>query len=191
MALRRAHGTGSKALVRVETLSADELPAGMPAHAGAVSRAASAESGPFAEGNQRSVMGGYAKRGRVRFATRLGLSTLPEGNAFAPYRRSAASFRIAQCGELARNVGGGVCGPGPSSIVASAAIAIAWSRFLSDQAAATGNVALAVMALRAADMSRQMLLTAHELCAREAAARPKPAVDPLAAIRARIGERPE
>jgi hypothetical protein len=180
MALRTAHGTGAAALARAETAPANELPEGMPADADQESRAAAVERGRFAPGNRRSVLGGRAKRGKARLSARLGLSELPEGSAFLPYKRAAATFRRVQCAELARTVGGGVCGPGPSSIVASAALALAWSRYLSDCAAAEGDPELAVRAIRMGEASRQSLLTAHELAAREAAARPRPEVDPLA-----------
>lgn len=183
MTLRRAHGAGADALLRVETLPADELPDGVPADAGADSRAASAEAGRFAPGNRRSVLGGRAKRGKSRLTSRLGLSTLPDGDAFAPYRRAAATFRRVQCAELSRSVGGGQVGPAVCSIVASAALALAWSRWTSDEAAKTGDPDLAAKALRMADTSRQMLLTAFELAAREAEARPRAPVDPMAHIR--------
>ncbi len=86
--------------------------------------------------------------------------------------------------ELARSVGGGVCGPGPSSVVASASLALAWSRYLSDEAAGTGDLELAMRSARRGETSRQHLLAAHELCAREAQARPAGPVDPMARIRA-------
>jgi hypothetical protein len=171
MALRTGHGNGA-GVPRVEVLPVDELPAGVPADAGADSRTAATEAGRFAPGNRRSVLGGRAKRGTSRLTARLGLATLAEGDAFAPYRRAAATFRRVQCAELARTVGGGVCGPGPSSVVASAALALAWSRYLSDEAARTGDPELAMRSARLGETSRQHLLAAHELCAREAAARP-------------------
>jgi hypothetical protein len=109
---------------------------------------------------------------------------LPTDAPLKPYMASAVTFRRAQCSELARNVGGGVCGPGPSSLVATASIQLAWSRYLSDLAAQTGDADMAVKASRLADASRQSLLAAHELCAREAQARPRVEdYDPLAAYR--------
>jgi hypothetical protein len=57
--------------------------------------------------------------------------------------------------------------------VASAALALAWSRYFSDVAAKNGDAELAVKAVKLGDSSRQALLTAHELCAREAQARPR------------------
>ena len=171
MTLRRAHGRGVPALVRVETLPADELPDGVPGQARTASPSDRAHGGRFARGNKLAREGGKALAGKSRLAARLGLTTLPEDAAFSPYRRAASAFRRAQCAHLASTVGGGVCGPGPSSIIASAALALAWSRYLSDLAAATGDAELAIRAVRLGDHSRQALLTAHELAAREASAR--------------------
>lgn len=180
--MRTAHGNGASALVRVETAPADELPAGVPAEARHESPRDRGEAGRFAPGNTLARQGGHARAGKTRLADRLGLSSMPEGAAFKPYKAAAVSFRRAQCAELAKTVGGGMCGPGPSSIVASAALALAWSRYLSDVAASSGDPELALRAVRLADASRQSLLTAHELCAREAEARKKTAApaDPLA-----------
>jgi hypothetical protein len=100
----------------------------------------------------------------------MGLADLVADPNFAPYKRAAADFRRAQVRSLARTVGGGHCGPGPASMVASAAWQLAASRFLFD--AASGNVDRLVVASRLANDSRQNLLAAHELCAREAQARP-------------------
>jgi hypothetical protein len=190
MAVRTAHGNGAPALLRVETAPADELPIGVQATLQAEARGERRADGTFAPG-ARTVQsaGGRAKRGKARLTVRLGLGALPTGNAFGPYRRAASTFRRVQCAELARSVGGGVCGPAPSSIVASAALALAWSRFFSDQAALTGDPELAVRALRAADASRQALLTAHELCAREAQSRPS-TTNPLEALRKSLLEKP-
>lgn len=58
-------------------------------------------------------------------------------------------------------------------MVATAALQLAWSRCLFDKAAKDGNPELAVTASRLANDSRQNLLAAHELCAREAEARRK------------------
>lgn len=183
MSYRRAHGNGADALVRVETPPADELPVGVPDDARDARPGDRGPGGRFRPGNSLAAAGGRAKRGKARLAARLGLASLPDDSAFAPYRASASTFRRVQCADLARTVGGGVCGPAPSSIVASAALALAWSRYLSDVAAATGDPEMALRAIRIGDSSRQMLLTAHELCAREALARRAgaPPVDPLAA----------
>lgn len=172
MSLRKAHGHGAAALVRVETMPADELPLGVQAppqvSAGEERRA----NGTFAPGARTvQAAGGRATRGKSRLAARLGLSSLPDTSAVRPYMASAATFRRVQCAELARTVGGGVCGPAPSSMVASAALALAWSRYFSDAAAASSDPDIVQRAIRMADSSRQMLLTAFELCAREAESR--------------------
>jgi hypothetical protein len=179
MSLRKGHGTGA-GQPRIEVLPPDELPAGVPENADQVSRAAALERGPFAPGNRRSVLGGRARRGKTRLAERMGLRALPEGSAFRAYKVAAASFRRAQCAELARTVGGGVCGPGPSSMIASAALQLAWSRYLADAAAEHQEPDLALAASRLADASRQNLLAAHELCAKEAAARKETRAQDLA-----------
>lgn len=181
MTLRTGHGNG-RGVPRVEVLPVDELPAGVPDRAREESPNDRDCRGLFARGNSLARAGGAARAGKTRLADRMGLSSLSDDAAFAPYKRAATSFRRAQCSALAANVGGGFCGPAPSSLVASAALQLAWSRFLSDQAAELGDPELALKASRLAEASRQSLLAAHELCAREASARPKP--DGLALLRA-------
>lgn len=173
MGIRKAHGTGAKALVRIETLPADELPIGVPSNAQASSPTDFDSRGKFAQGNKISSRGGRARAGKTRLADRLGLQNMPDGAEFTPYKKAAVSFRRAQCAALATNVGGGECGVAPSSIIASAALALAWSRYFSDLAAKTGDPEFAIKALKFGDASRQALLTAHELCAKEAQARAK------------------
>ncbi len=173
MALRAGHGKGA-GTPRVEVLPPDELPAGVQATEQAPARGERRQNGTFAKGARSAqAAGGRATRGKARLAARLGLANLPDGDAFATYRKAASTFRRVQCAELARTVGGGVCGPGPSSVVASAALCLAWSRYLSDQAAVTGDPELALRSARLGETSRQHLLAAHELCAREAEARKK------------------
>lgn len=84
------------------------------------------------------------------------------------YARAARGFRKAHITTLARSVGGGHCGPAPASIIASAALQFAASRFAFE---VLGDMTLGS---RLANDSRQNLLAAHELCAREAQARPRP-----------------
>jgi hypothetical protein len=175
MALRSGHGNGV-GVPRVEVLPADELPQGVQAPALASAGGERRPDGTFAPGARTmQAAGGRATAGKTRLTARLGLASLPERSAFVPYRRAAATFRRVQCTELARTVGGGMCGPGPSSVVASAALALAWSRYFSDQAAVTGDAELAIRSARLGETSRQHLLAAHELCAREAQARPRSA----------------
>jgi hypothetical protein len=182
MALRAGHGNGA-GVPRIEVLPVDELPSGVQAPALESARRERRPDGRFAPGARTvQAAGGRATAGKTRLAAKLGLTAVAEGSAFAPYRRAAATFRRVQCSELARTVGGGVCGPGPSSIVASAALCLAWSRYFSDCAAAAGDDEAALRSARLGETSRQHLLAAHELCAREAQARPKPTRDPLGAF---------
>lgn len=96
--------------------------------------------------------------------------------AFAPYRKKASSFRAAHCRELSA-LAGGACGSGPSSMVASAALQLATSRFLFDlsmQDTAPGSKAhleIVKTASKLADSSRQNLLAAYELAIREGKSR--------------------
>ena len=180
MTLRKGHGNGAGS-PRIEVLPPDELPSGEPGPSRAAVPSDRGESGRFAPCNSLAAVAGRANAGKTRLASRLGLAVLPDASAFRPYKAAASSFRRVQCAELARSVGGGVCGPSPSSLVASAALQLAWSRYLSDVAATTGDAEMALRASRLADASRQSLLAAHELCAREADSRGRYAKrDPLA-----------
>jgi len=141
MALRSGHGTG---VPRVEVLPVDELPDRRPDDSRPAKPSDRGAGGRFAPGNALARRGGQAKRGRARLTARLGLlANLPDDSAFAAYRRDAATFRRVQCAAEARTVGGGVFGPSPSSVVTSAALALAWSRCFSDLAAETGDPELA------------------------------------------------
>jgi hypothetical protein len=167
MALRTGHGTG-KGVPRVEVLPVDELPDGVPADARPELPSDRGEAGRFAPGNTLAATGGKARSGQCRLAHRLHLGDSFTDPRFAPYARSAKVWRTAQLGQLAATVGGGFVGPGPSSVVASAALQLAASRFAFE---VLGDL---VLGSRLANDSRQNLLAAHELCAREAASRPKP-----------------
>jgi hypothetical protein len=157
-------------------LPADELPSGVQGPPLESARRERRPDGTFARGARTmQAAGGRATAGKTKLTARLGLSHLPDDSAFRPYKGAAATFRRVQCAELARTVGGGTCGPGPSSVVASDALALAWSRYFSDQAAVTGDPELAMRSARLGETSRQHLLAAHELCAREAEARPRSA----------------
>lgn len=170
MALRTGHGNGA-GVPRVEVLPPDELPDGVPAPIPASAAEQRRADGRFLPGNATAAEGGKAKKGKVALAIRLGLTEIEPSAAFAPYRSAAVMFRRRQCGELARTVGGGICGPAPSSIVATAALQLAASRYLFDRAGVTSDPDLFAQASKLANDSRQNLLAAHELCAREAKSR--------------------
>jgi hypothetical protein len=163
--LRSGHGRG-RGQPRVEVLPADELPKGLQAPALVESTAERTKGGRFAPG-ARTVQsaGGQARRGKTRLASKLGLSTVVTDATFEPYKRAAEDFKRTQVTALARGVGGGHCGPAPSSIVASAALQLAASRWAFDR----GDPELGS---KLANDSRQNLLAAHELCAKEAKNKP-------------------
>jgi hypothetical protein len=177
MALRTGHGNGA-GVPRVEVLPADELPAGVQGTEQAPSTDERKSDGTWSKGARTDQSkGGRSRAGATRLARRMGLATLEADPAFAPYRRAAADFRRAHVVGLARSVGGGTCGPAPASIIASAAWQLAASRFLFDTA--HGDVEKLTAASKLANDSRQNLLAAHELCAREAQARPRDAMADL------------
>jgi len=162
--LRTGHGTGA-GTPRIEVLPVDELPAGMPADTGQSSPGDRGDGGRFARGNAIAVAGGRARAGHTRLARRLRLGETFADPRFESYAQAARGFRQAHVAALARSVGGGYCGPAPASIVATASLQLAASRFAFE---VLGDM---VLGSRLGDASRQNLLAAHELCAREAIAR--------------------
>lgn len=186
MALRRGHGNGAGS-PRVETLPPDELPSPVPAPTGPVAGVTRRQDGTVNTPEAARALGrqgGLVKAKRVRLARSLGLSADSlQCEGFAPYRRAASAFRRHHTSELALQSGGSV-GAAPCSMVASAALQLAASRFLFDQAAMTGDPAIFKTASTLSNDSRQNLLAAYELAVREAEARAKAAgpVDPLAAF---------
>ena len=155
---------------RISVLEASRLPEGVPGPAES-ERPADRQLGRFAPGNGIAARGGQAKARQLELAHRLGLQEHATREAFAPYRRRAASFRKAHCATLAKTVGGGVCGTGPSSIVAVAAFQLAMSHYFFDLYAVTGDAEHADRASKMGDAHRTNLLAAFELCAREAKSR--------------------
>lgn len=177
--LHPGHGNGA-GTPRIEVTPVDELAHGVQANEVAPSRSERDELGRLRPGSSTvQSRGGKARRAATRLARSLGLRGITEGDGFAPYKRAGAAFRRFHVNALAKSVGGGHCGPGPSSIVATAAWQLAVSRYLFDRAADTGDREDFALASKLANDSRQNLLAAHELCAREAVARK--AADPQAA----------
>ncbi|HKY37136.1 MAG TPA: hypothetical protein VJN18_14425 [Polyangiaceae bacterium] len=179
MALRSGHGNGSGS-PRVEVLPPDELPQGVQGEALAEHRTERDGDGRFKPGARTAqAAGGSSSRDMTRLARRLALGDTLGDPRFEPFLKAARGFRKHHVTTLARTVGGGHCGAAPASIIASAALQLAGSRFAFE---VLGDL---VLGSRLANDSRQNLLAAHELCAKEAAARPKR--DPVAAIRNRLG----
>lgn len=173
MALRNGHGTGA-GVPRVEVLPPDELPAGLPAPARPEADRSSA--GTFQPGPGTAALasvGGRAAAEQRRLERLLGRVEIADEHPLAPYRRDAADWRDAHLARLAATVGGGECGPAIQAIVSTAALQHAASRWLFDRSVLEQSAELARQASRLGDASRQNLLAAHELCAKEAAAKAK------------------
>lgn len=143
MTWRKGHGNGA-GQPRIEVLPPDELPE------------------PKGKDTGR---GGATK---VKLARKL---MAPDGDpSWIPYRELAEQFRRAQCRAIAVQAGGR-CGVAPSSIVASAALQLALSRWMLDRAVRENDPQLVKMATTIMNDSRQNLLAAYELAVREATAR--------------------
>lgn len=171
--LRKGHGKGA-GVPRIETLPVDELPEGVPAvteeplpPSGTPERLA---SGRFVKGARSAQSkGGHALAGQSKLARSIGIAGGEADAAFQKYRRYAVAFRRSHVQKLALTVGGGHCGAAPASMVESAALQLAASRFLYDTAG--GDAKKFAQASKLMNESRQNLLAAYELCAREALAR--------------------
>lgn len=177
MPVQRSQGKPRPLVPRV-----DELPAGVPAPTRPA--AERDEAGRLRAGPGTTELARAAARalheGR-QLAQLAGLWEAPEGHAYQPYARLAREWRDAHMAQLSATVGGGRIGPGPASVVSSAAMQMAASRWLYDLGAQHGDSKAMLDASRLADASRANVLSAHELAAKEAQARPH---DPMAAHRA-------
>lgn len=184
MALRNGHGAGA-GVPRIEVPPPDELlppvPAPLPRESGPVRRRQDGKLADAASARELGRRGGLARARRSRMADALGLATVVEDTAFAPYRRAADEFHRHHLQALAQQAGG-VCGDAPASMVASAALQLAASRFLFDQGAVSGDSATLKTASQLANDSRQNLLAAYELAVREAKARAEAAPTGHAAL---------
>lgn len=168
MGLRAAHGNAARGgrLRVVEVRPVDELPAGVPAAASeqraAVRRDAQGRLADRESARELGRRGGYAKAGKTALGSRLAIGPVDAG--WTPYRHAAESFARELLRDLARLVGGGQVGPGPSSIALSAA----WQTAASRRAFAEGRAA---EGSRFADQARQSVIAARELAALDGQAR--------------------
>lgn len=187
--LRSPHGAAKERGLpgpRVEVPPPDELaqPTAIlpkPTHAG----------GPFQAGNQMASFGGSARRGKVALAASLGITAemveaFPEDLRRA--MRKGASYRRERSAEIAR-IAGGECGAGASTMVASASLSLAGSRYVFALAALETDpdrrVKLFALYAKLADSSKQHELAAHSLAMLESKGRPnRGQADPFAGLRA-------
>lgn len=156
-------------------LAPDEAPHLNESDTAAGAAIANARGKPFAKGNK-------AAKGRKPALASIGVPLSSADPAYARALRHAARYRRRRCSELARSFGG-YLSAGASSLVASASLALAASRYLYEVAATTGDADTLKRASALANDARQGELAALELASRESAARPKATVDPLAAWR--------
>ena len=143
----------------------------MPAYSGPpVRRREHGKLADSASAKALGRLGGRAKAARLRLLSSLGLKPLAVEHAFHAYELAGEAFVRRHMGTLAAMFDG-VCGEGPASIVQTAAIQLAASRFMYDRGKQAGDAKLLGEASRLGDSSRQNVLAAYELQAREAAAR--------------------
>ncbi len=185
--VRKGHGAGA-GVPRIEVPPPDELPGPVPDPRPPVASVARGKDGRLATSEAAAAigaLGGREKHKRVALARSLGLDGIEASPAFAPYKRSAAVFRRHHVQELAR-LAGGQCSTGPGSMVASASLQLAASRFLFAQAGQSGDPTTFRTASLLANDSRQSLLAAYSLAALEAQAR-KDTGNPFEALTNALG----
>jgi hypothetical protein len=174
----------------------DEVADGVPAPAGvpdsdaaeALQRVQRDADGRLADPESAAILGrlgGLARAARERrladlprLVQELGLREV-SAEAFLPYLADAGEFARAEIERLAQVCGGGECGIGPSSMVQSAALQLAGSRF----AFAQGEL---ITGSRLADASRANLMSARDEVAREAQSRPQSMDHHYATLEARL-----
>ncbi len=167
--VRAGHGQG-KGTPHVEVPPADELPAPVPGEPVPLVRREDGTIADSTTARELGRLGGLARARRVRLVHSLGLSRLAEDSAFAPYRSAADEFVSHHLEELARSAGGTV-GAAASTMIASAALQLAASRFAFDRFAESGDIAMAKLGSSMADASRQNLLAAYSHAVLEAEGR--------------------
>lgn len=172
MSLRKGHGAGA-GQPRIEILPADELPdpvaAPAPRDSAPLTFRPNGQIGDKETARALGAKGGKANALRVRLVTSLGLAKLADTAALKSYWAAADEFTAHHLKELAA-VAGGVVTSGPSSMVVSAALQLAASRYLFDRGAENGDPALLKSASALANDSRQNILGAYELAVRQAKA---------------------
>ncbi len=165
------HGNGA-GVPRVEVPPPDELSYGVQAPEQADAGRERRANGTWVRGaKQDQSKGGKTRAGTIRLANGLGLGPLVTLEAFRPFLEMAEDFRRTHSLNVAMHVGGGECGTGPSSLIASAALQLAASRYWYARGAEAADADLFTLASKLANDSRQNLLAAHELAVRECKSR--------------------
>ena len=107
-----------------------------------------------------------AKAATHRFLAALGLKEIPEAHPYKPYEKGAIDF-VKEHLQVLSDCTGGSVGPGPASIVCTAAMQLACSRYVHDLGVETQDPKLLARASMLGNDSRQNLLAAYELARRE------------------------
>lgn len=197
MTLRKGHGKGA-GVPRVEVLPVDELPAPVPAPLAQDGRRANGTIKDPETARRIGRMGGLAsaRRDPLRAAKSMGLGQLisqfEKDARIEPFVTESERWMRQTLEGLARDVGGGELSAEVVSIVQTAAWERAFSRYLFDISTRSQfawtvaenkvpigdkkhtvkpNTETILTASRLGDSSRQNLLAAFELAAREAQAR--------------------
>ena len=182
MGLRGVHGTAKgcdSPRQQLETLPYVEMPGGEPGPADDASRAAAEERGKFTDGNQRSVLGGRAHRGKPRMSARVSMRPPTVELPTHPYHVGARMMVKATAAALARNVGGGELDPHTGYLLTAAGRAAKWANYYSDLAerlepGSKEQREIVSTALAVDERASAHLRNAHEYAAKMAAARPRP-----------------
>lgn len=187
MALRKAHGRGSAAILRAEDTPLDERPPPNAADTEEGLANAKRRGKPFTRGNR-------AAADRKPALCMLGVPLETSDHRYRSAMRKANAYRQRRVRETAVACGG-YLGAGPAGMFASSARALAASTVLyalAGEALAAGKTKEAADLFTAAaglgEKARSQELTAVGLAEREAKSRPRKAVpvDPRAAMRAHV-----
>lgn len=170
--VRSGHGNG-KGQPRIENPAKDiPKPVAAP-FAASDAPLAFRENGQIADSETAKEMqrrSALARSRNLRLVDSLGLAKLAESSAFGPYRSAADAFVEAHLAELAKLAGGSV-GSAPSTMVSSAALQLAGSRFAFDRFAETADASWMKLGSSLANDSRQNLLAAYSHAVLEAQGR--------------------
>jgi hypothetical protein len=176
MAQRTAHGAAAKggALVVQENVPFDELarPDPQPEPSGPIERRADGTVAGSEAARELARLAVAKRQFTSRILRSLGLVALASDHAFAIYEAAGQDYADAYIATLARMFDG-TCGEGPSSIVKTAGMQLAISRFFYDTGKQTGDAKLLGQASQLGNDSRVSAGAAYELQSREAEARKK------------------
>lgn len=176
MTQRTAHGTAAKggAIVVHENMPFNELPQPdpKPGPEGPIDRMPDGRIASHEAAREMGRRGGRKTQLYSRILRSLGLVELAQDHVFHPYEVAGQDFSNANIASLARMFDG-ICGEGPASIIKTAGMQYAISRYFYDRGKQDGDVKLLGQASNMGNDSRVSVGAAYELQAREAAARQK------------------